>query len=228
MKAVMSQPDPIVVLSSGGKDSMLMLDRVRSDPAWDVQALVTTVNETNRRVAMHGTPASLIQQQADSLGWPLKIIGLPEDCDNAEYERRLEAGLRPFLDRRIGHVACGDLFLSDIRQWREALFERLGWHPVFPLWHQPTEGLVEVLAGADWSLTVTCVDLEALSEHFLGRQFDAQFLSDLPAGVDPCGEYGEFHTFVSDGPGFSRPIPFRTGRIVVTHGRFAMLELLES
>lgn len=205
-----------------------MLDRLRSDPAWDVRALVTTVNETNQRVAMHGTPGSLVRQQADALGLPLEIIGLPENCDNAEYERRLAAGLKPFLDQGIAHVACGDLFLADIRQWREALFERLGWQPVFPIWHQPTDRLAEALAGPDWSLTVTCVDLEALGEDFLGRSFDARFLSDLPAGIDPCGENGEFHTFVSNGPGFARPIPFRTGRVVVTHGRFAMLELMET
>lgn len=205
-----------------------MLDRLRSDPAWDVRALVTTVNETNQRVAMHGTPGSLVRQQADALGLPLEIIGLPENCDNAEYERRLDAGLRPFLDQGIRHVACGDLFLADIRQWREALFERLGWQPVFPIWHQPTDRLAEALVGPDWSLIVSCVDLEALGESFLGRPFDARFLVDLPAGIDPCGENGEFHTFVSNGPGFARPIPFRTGRVVVTHGRFAMLELLES
>jgi uncharacterized protein (TIGR00290 family) len=217
---------PIAVLSSGGKDSLMMLERLRADPHWEVGALVTTVNETNGRVAMHGTPESLIRAQAESLGVPLTLVGLPENCDNAEYEKRLAGGLAPFRECGFDHVACGDLFLADIRQWREALFQRLGWQPVFPIWEEPTDRLALELIEQGWALTLTCVDTETLPEHFLGRRYDRALLEELPAEVDPCGENGEFHTFVHNGPPFARPLAFKTGRVVVTHGRYAMLELL--
>lgn len=205
-----------------------MLERLRGDAAWRVEALVTTLNESNGRVAMHGTPQVLIRAQADSLGLPLTTIGLSEGCDNAEYEQRLAEGLTPYRQQGISHVACGDLFLDDIRQWREALFERIGWQGIFPLWKESTDRLSRYLIEQSWALTVTCVDLEKLSDRFLGRPYDQAFIDDLPETVDPCGENGEFHTFVHDGPGFVRPVEFSTGRTVVTHGRFAMLELCQS
>ncbi|MFU8830580.1 MAG: hypothetical protein ACNA7J_00365 [Wenzhouxiangella sp.] len=217
---------PVVVLSSGGKDSLFMLQRLREDPGWDVRALLTTVNEANGRVAMHGTPEDLIREQADALGVPLTLVRLPENCDNNEYEKRLAAGLKPFRANGIEHVACGDLFLADIRQWRETLFTRLGWQSVFPLWQEPTDRLAQRLIEQGWQLTITCVDTQALPEKFLGRRFDQALLGDLPTEVDPCGENGEFHSFVHGGPGFKRPLRFSAGRTVMTHGRFAMLELL--
>ena len=220
------KPEPIIVLSSGGKDSLFMLERLRGDPAWEVRALVTTVNEANGRVAMHGTPEVLIRAQADSLGVPIELIGLPENCDNAEYEKRLAAGLSRFRRAGVGHVACGDLFLADIRQWREALFARLGWEVTFPLWHEPTDRLARRMIDDGWGLTVTCVDTEALGPEFLGRRFDQVLLDELPEAVDPCGENGEFHSFVHGGPGFSRTIGFKTGRTVISHDRYAMLEIL--
>ncbi len=205
-----------------------MLQRLRQDPAWEVRALLTTVNESDGRVAMHGTSEELIRAQAESLGLRLTLVGLPENCDNNEYEKRLEAGLKPFRDQGIEHVACGDLFLADIRQWREALFSRLGWQPVFPLWQEPTDRLAQRMVQDGWQLTITCVDTQALPSQFLGRRFDQALLADLPVKVDPCGENGEFHSFVHGGPGFKRPVGFATGRTVMTHGRFAMLELLQS
>ena len=215
----------VVVLSSGGKDSLFMLERLRADPAWNVRALVTTVNKTNGRVAMHGTPDELIRAQAEALGLPLTLIGLPEDCDNATYERRLADGLKPFLAEGVRHIACGDLFLADIRQWREALFSRLGWHPLFPIWGEPTDRLAYALVDANWKLTLTCVDTEVLPERFLGQRFDRDLLDQWPPNVDPCGENGEFHSFVHDGPGFARPIGWAPGRTVRVHDRYAMLEL---
>ena len=216
---------PIIVMSSGGKDSLFMLQRLRADPTWEVCALVTTINETNGRVAMHGTPETLIRAQAESLGVPITLIGLPEDCDNAEYERRLTEGLAGYLRQDIAHVGCGDLFLHDIRQWREALFSRLGWQPVFPIWHEPTDRLARRLVDDGWKLTLTCVDTEKLPEHFLGRRFNHDLLDELPSHVDPCGENGEFHSFVHFGPGFSHPVDVVPGKTVRVHDRYAMLEL---
>ena len=202
-----------------------MLERLRADPAWEVCALVTTINETNGRVAMHGTPEALIRAQAEALNIPISLIGLPENCDNAEYEARLAGGLAGYGRQGIAHVACGDLFLEDIRQWREALFSRLGWQVIFPIWQEPTDKLARQLVDDGWKLTLTCIDTEKLPEHFLGRRFDHDLLEELPSGVDPCGEKGEFHSFVHDGPGFSHSVDGVPGKTVRVHDRYAMLEL---
>jgi uncharacterized protein (TIGR00290 family) len=219
---------PIIVMSSGGKDSLFMLERLRADSEWEVCALVTTVNETNGRVAMHGTSETLVRAQASSLGLPIDLVGLPENCDNQVYEQRLAQAMNKYRQQGIGHVACGDLFLEDIRQWREGLFERLGWEPIFPIWGEPTDRLACRMVEDGWQATLTCVDTEKLPESMLGRCFDSSLLDEMPEGVDPCGENGEFHTFVHGGPGFSLPIGVSPGRVVRVHERFAMLDLLRS
>lgn len=225
---MMPESAAIVALSSGGKDSLYMLDRLRRDPSWRVEALVTTVNEANGRVAMHGTPESLLQAQADSLGLPLTLIGLPEDCDNQAYQQRLAEGLQPFRERGIETIACGDLFLEDIRGWREASFRAMGWQPVFPIWHTPTAELARTLAGPGWKVVLTCVDTRVLPESLLGRRLDPALLDTLPPAVDPCGENGEFHTFVRNAPGFARELSVHAGRVVTVHEHFAMVDLHEA
>ncbi|NEZ04404.1 adenine nucleotide alpha hydrolase [Wenzhouxiangella sp. XN201] len=221
----MTEAASVVVLSSGGKDSMFMLDTLMHDPAWRVEALVTTVNETNRRVAMHGTSEALLRSQAESLGLPLTVIGLPETCDNAEYERRLAAGLEPFRQAGIDRVACGDLFLTDIRRWRERSFESMGWQSIFPIWGTPTQDLARRLVEAPWRIMITCIDTHRLPESLLGQSIDENFLKALPDGVDPCGENGEFHSFVCDGPGFAQPIDVVPGERVLVHERYLMIDL---
>ncbi len=218
-------PRPIAVLSSGGKDSLFMLDAVRRSPTWQVAALVTTVNETNRRVAMHGTPETLLRAQAESLGLPLTVVGLPEGCDNREYESRLAEGLGALGEHGVDSIACGDLFLDDIRQWREQSFRAMGWKPVFPIWHTPTDQLARTLAREPWRAVITCIDSRVLPDTLLGRPIDEALLAELPEGVDPCGENGEFHTFVCNGPGFHRPIEVLGGRRVLAHERYLMLDL---
>lgn len=221
----MSEPTPIVALSSGGKDSLFMLETLRRDPDWRVEALVTTVNEANRRVAMHGTPESLLQAQAELLGLTLTVIALPEGCDNREYERRLQRGLAPLRDAGIEAIACGDLFLFDIRQWRERSFRTMGWRPVFPIWGTPTSEMIRQLLEAPWRLVITCIDTRVLPESLLGRYLDEELVESLPPNVDPCGENSEFHSFVCNGPGFQRSIPVATGEKAVIHGRYAMIDL---
>jgi len=218
-------PQPIAVLSSGGKDSLFMLETLRRDPGWRVEALVTTVNEANRRVAMHGTSESLLRAQAESLGLPLAVIALPEGCDNREYERRLQKGLAPLRNAGIERIACGDLFLSDIRQWREKSFQAMDWRPVFPIWHTPTDELAHRLIDDGWRIIVTCIDTHVLPQSLLGKCIDAEFFERLPADVDPCGENGEFHTFVCDGPGFTRAIDVVPGKHVLAHDRYLMVDL---
>lgn len=202
-----------------------MLETLRSDPAWRVEALVTTVNETNGRVAMHGTPESLLRAQAKSLGLPLTVIGLPENCDNHEYETRLAEGLAPFREAGIEHIACGDLFLDDIRQWRESSFQAMDWRPIFPIWGTPTSELVRELLAVPWQLVITCIDTQALPESLLGRFLDQELVNSLPSNVDPCGENGEYHSFVCNGPGFEHSIEVVQGRRVLAHERYLMLDL---
>jgi len=221
----MSKATPIIVLSSGGKDSLYMLDTLRRDPAWQVDALVTTVNETNRRVAMHGTSETLLRMQAESLGLSLIVVGLPENCDNQTYEERLAEGLRPLQARGVVTIASGDLFLKDIRHWREQGFRSMGWKTVFPIWHTPTDRLARLLANDPWRAVITCIDSLVMPETLLGRAIDLELLAELPKDVDPCGEKGEFHTFVCNGPGFDRPVEVVGGRRVLAHERYLMLDL---
>lgn len=202
-----------------------MVETLLRDPAWRIEALVTTVNETNGRVAMHGTPKTLLQAQADALGMPLTVIGLPENCDNKTYETRLADGLRPFRQRGIETIACGDLFLEDIRHWREDSFRGMGWEVVFPIWGTPTDHLARQLVREPWRVVVTCIDTHVLPERFLGATMDARFLNDLPASVDPCGENGEFHTFVCNAPAFEAEIPVARGETVPVHDRYRMIDL---
>jgi len=216
---------PVVVLSSGGKDSLYMLDTLRRDPAWRVEMLVTTVNESNRRVAMHGTSETLLRVQAESLGLPLIVVGLPENCDNKTYEKRLAEGLHPLRARGVATIASGDLFLMDIRHWREQSFRSMGWEPVFPIWRTPTDHLARLLASDPWRAVITCIDSQVMPETMLGRPIDMELLAELPEGVDPCGENGEFHTFVRNGPGFARPLEVVGGRRVLAHERYLMLDL---
>lgn len=202
-----------------------MVETLRRDPAWRIKALVTTVNEANGRVAMHGTPKNLLQAQADALGLPLIVIGLPENCDNRTYETRLADGLRPFRQLGIETIACGDLFLEEIRHWREDSFRGMGWKVVFPIWQTPTGELARQLIREPWRVVITCIDTEVLPERFLGARLDAELLEWLPEGVHPCGENGEFHTFVCNGPGFENAIDVVPGRRVLAHDRYLMLDL---
>lgn len=220
-----SDPIPTLVLSSGGKDSIYMVDRLLGDSDWRIASLVTTINERNGRVAMHGTSRELITAQANAIGLPLSLVPLPEDCDNVTYEQRLAAELEPWREQGVRHVACGDLFLADIRQWREALFARLGFEPVFPLWQEPTAAMAGDLIARGFRARLCCVDTHLLDQDFLGRDLDQDLLADLPDSVDPCGENGEFHTFVHDGPIFRYPIRIQSGATVMSHDRFAMLDL---
>lgn len=216
-------PEPVVLLSSGGKDSLSALRVLKHDPAWRVKSLLTTFNEDAGRVAMHGTRRDLMRTQADALGLPLIEVGLPEACGNEVYEARMREALQPLPVR---HVAFGDLFLADIRDYRIQQMKALGLEAVFPIWGRDTRALAEALIDEGWEIILNCVDAEQLDPEFLGRRFDKRLLRDLPEGADPCGENGEFHTFVSDSPDFTRPVPVTAGERVIRDGRFHFLDLL--
>jgi uncharacterized protein (TIGR00290 family) len=223
---MISQQRPRAIVSwSSGKDSAFALHEARAAGAFDVVGLVTTVTVAFGRVSMHGVREDLLDRQAAALDLPCRKVGIPSPCTNEIYEHELAAALTAARDDGVTHVVFGDLFLADIRAYREQLLARLGLTCVFPLWHRPTAPLARNMLAAGLRATLTCVDLARLDASFAGRSFDAALLADLPAGTDPCGEHGEFHTCVTAGPMFRESIAVRPGDVVVRDG-FAFADLL--
>ena len=186
---------------------------------------MTTVNEVHSRVAMHAVRVELLEAQAKAVGLPLWKIPIPSPCSNAEYEAAMLAAIERAKAEGVNTVAFGDLFLEDIRRYREEQLRATGVAPIFPIWGMPTMELAREMVESGLRARVTCVDPRQLPESFAGREFDAQFLADLPSHVDPCGERGEFHTFAYDGPMFRHPVPVRLGEIVKRDG-FVFADLL--
>jgi len=210
---------PRVALSwSSGKDSAWTLHRLRQDPDIEVAALVTTVNAEFNRVAMHAVRQELLQAQAEAAGLPLIEVPIPYPCGNAEYENRMRALVGRLHGERIDHMAFGDLYLADIRAYREQQLQGTGIAPLFPLWNEPTAALARDMIAGGLRAVLTCVDPKQLAPEFCGRRFDADLLDALPAGVDPCGENGEFHSFACAGPMFRAPIAVATGETVERDG----------
>ncbi|MBB5017208.1 uncharacterized protein (TIGR00290 family) [Chitinivorax tropicus] len=203
---------------SSGKDSAWALHVLRQQPEYDVVGLFTTVNAVFDRVAMHATRSQLLQLQAAAAGLPLHIIPIPFPCSNEAYAQAMQA----FIDRAkamdVTCMAFGDLFLEDVRRYREAQLQPTGIEPVFPLWGQPTDQLAATMLQADIETYVCCVDPRQAPVQLAGQRWDAPLLASLPAGVDPCGERGEFHTVVVNGPFFSHRIPIRVGEVVERDG----------
>jgi len=203
---------PVVLLWSGGKDAAMTLRAVRQSDELGARALLTTVTEDDETVTMHGTPLALIRAQAEALNLPLAVMRLPQGAPNDVYERRMKDALSPLREKRLRVVAAGDLFLSDIRDYREALFERIGWEVKFPIWQQSTREMAETFIEEGYRAVVTSVDTTQLNASFAGRAYDRAFLSKLPESVDPCGEHGAFHTFVTGGPPFAAPVTVEVGK----------------
>lgn len=201
----MSEPIPIVLSWSGGKDCLLMLRRLQADGRYRVAGLLTTVWQDEACVAMHGVPLNLITAQATALGYPLHVVYVPRFPSNERYEAALKPVLESLRSEDIETVAFGDLFLEDIRRYREALCAKRGIVPLFPLWGLPTEPLAREFIAAGYHARVCCTD-HRLGRDAVGAAYDATFLDNLPAGIDLCGENGEFHTFVMDGPGFTHAV----------------------
>ncbi|MDP8913256.1 MAG: adenine nucleotide alpha hydrolase, partial [Pseudomonadota bacterium] len=190
----------------------------------EVVGLLTTVTRDYDRVSMHGVRRELLHRQAASIGLPLEEVFIAASAANQAYEAAMDEALSAYANRGVGTVAFGDLFLADIRAYRDRLVARSGMTGLYPLWGQPTGELVCQFIARGFRAVTTCVDLNVLDERFVGRLIDEEFLADLPAGVDPCGENGEFHTFVFDGPMFSQPIAFALGERV-TRGSFCFCDL---
>jgi uncharacterized protein (TIGR00290 family) len=217
-----------VLLSwSSGKDSAWTLHLLRQQPQLQVVGLVTTFNEAANRVAMHAVRQCLVEAQAAAAQLPLWPVPLPFPCSNAEYETRMAAAIGRAQIEGVTHMAFGDLFLEDVRQYRIRMLAGTGIEPMFPLWDSPaaTPALAHTMVRGGLKAILTCVDPKQLAPSFVGRQFDEALLAELPDGVDPCGERGEFHTFCFAGPMFSYEIPVQTGETVARDG-FTFIDLV--
>jgi uncharacterized protein (TIGR00290 family) len=203
---------------SSGKDSAWALHTVRQSGEFDVVSLLTTVNSTFNRVAMHSVRESLLEIQVAAAGLPLVKVPIPSPCPNQVYEQAMSEAMKRARSDGVRHVIFGDLFLEDIRAYREKQLAACGMTPVFPLWGRGTRRLAEEMIGGGLSARLTCVDPRKLAPGFAGRRFDFSLLNAFPGDVDPCGENGEFHTFACAGPMFAKPIRLRAGEIVERDG----------
>jgi uncharacterized protein (TIGR00290 family) len=210
---------------SSGKDSAWALHALRRQSEYEIVGLLTTINEAASRVAMHAVRETLLERQADAAGLPLIKVRIPHPCPNEAYEAAMAEAMARAKREKVAAVAFGDLFLEDVRRYREEKLAPTGIKPVFPIWGLETKALAREMVASGLRAHITCVDPKQLDAKFAGRTFDDAFLDDLPAGVDPCGEKGEFHSFAWAGPMFATPIPVTPGAIVERDG-FVFADLM--
>lgn len=218
-------PQAVWLWWSSGKDSAWALQRLRQDPRYRVEALVTTINREASRVAMHAVREDLLESQAARVGFPLRKVFIPHPCSNREYEEAANRALLAAREAAVSVMAFGDLFLTDVRRYREEWLEGSGTSPIFPIWGADTRALAEEMIEAGLEAVVTCIDPKVMPESLVGADYDRAFLEALPEGVDPCGENGEFHTFACAGPMFETPVSVRVGEVVHRDG-FVFADLL--
>jgi len=221
----MTKPPKALIAWSSGKDSAFALHEIRRAGDYEIVAALTTVTDTFSRVSMHGVREELLRAQLDAAGLPSILVRIPFPCPNEVYEREMAAALAQMKSDGVTHVIFGDLFLADLRAYREKKLAEAGLTGVFPLWLRPTDKLAQEMIDAGVEAHLVTVDLAKLSASFAGRRFDNTLLEALPAGIDPCGENGEFHSFVKAGPMFTRPIRVSVGETVEREG-FAYADLL--
>jgi uncharacterized protein (TIGR00290 family) len=213
-------PEPVLFCWSGGKDSAMALHALMARDGVQVVSLLTTVTEGYERISMHGVRRELLWTQAESIELLLHEVLIPAQCVNAIYEARMEEALRKFAAQGVRRVAFGDIFLEDLRSYREKNLARIGMKAIFPIWKRDTKELARKFCTKGFRAVTVCVDGKVLDRSFAGRELTEQFFRDLPANVDPCGENGEFHTFVYDGPIFRRPVRWTKGDVVERDGFF--------
>lgn len=201
----------IVVSFSGGKDSVLALHRLQESGEWDIDSLLTTLTEDYDRTTMHGVRNDLLEQQAKALGVPLRKVWIPRECPNEVYQQRMEEAVERIIADGISYIMFGDIFLEDVKKYREKMLEGTGLTPVFPIWGEESEQLMDEFLKAGFRTVACCVDLFKIDKSFTGRVIDEHFIREYPVEHDICGENGEFHTFVFNGPNFSFPIAYKLG-----------------
>jgi uncharacterized protein (TIGR00290 family) len=216
--------EKVVFSWSGGKDSALALHEIRQSGQYEIVALLTTVAEEYKRISHHGVREELLEMQAGAVGLPLDKLYLPANsplpCTNAQFEELMGRALAKYRAAGVLLVAHGDIFLEDLRAYRERNLAKLGMKGLFPIWKRDTTELLRTFIQLGFKAYISCVDGQKLGQAFAGRAIDVSLFADLPAGVDPCGEYGEYHSFVYDGPIFKRPVPVRVGDVVLRDTRF--------
>lgn len=217
--------EKVMVAWSGGKDSALALYKIQKE-GLEISTLLTTVTEKYDRISMHGVRRTLLERQSRALGLPLEKVVIPPETSNEVYEARMAAALAEYAKQGVTTVVFGDVFLEDIRAYRENQLSKMGLKACFPLWKKNSLELAHEFIKLGFKAIITCVDSNALDGSFVGRPFDEAFLSALPSTIDPCGENGEFHSFVYDGPNFAEQILFTAGKSVVRDNRFYFCDLI--
>lgn len=208
--------EKVVMAWSGGKDSAMALHALLESGRYEVVSLLTTVSRQYQRISHHGVREELLEQQADALGLRLHKLYLhPENCTIEDYEAVMKDAMLEYESKNVLAVAFGDIFLQDLREYRERNLAKVGMKGIFPIWRRDTRELVQTFIALGFKAYLTCVNSQKLGESFAGRPIDAALIRDLPDGVDPCGENGEFHSYVHDGPIFNRPVKVRTGKVVL-------------
>jgi uncharacterized protein (TIGR00290 family) len=216
-----------VVLSwSGGKDSAMAAYHLIASQKYEIAALLTTVTEEFDRISMHGVRRELLERQAESLAIPLHTVMIPKDCSNEIYESRMNAAFSHFKAAGLTKIAFGDLFLADIKQYRDERLALAGMAGLYPIWLRDTDELVRTFIGLGFKAKLACVDTHAIDASFAGRELDASLLEDLPRSADPCGEHGEYHSFVYAGPIFKKTIDCRTGETTMRASRFNYCDIV--
>ena len=218
--------EKVLVAWSGGKDSAVALYETINMQGSEISALLTTVTKDYDRISMHGVRRVLLERQADALGLPLETVFVSRNFTNEAYESEMRKVLEKHRKAGVSSVVFGDVFLEDVKKYREDNLAKAGMKGVFPIWNRDTNTLANTFVGLGFEAVISCVDSHALDKSFAGRCFDAQFLSRLPPTVDPCGENGEFHSFVFNGPIFKEKIPYTLGKIVLRDKRFYYCDLL--
>jgi uncharacterized protein (TIGR00290 family) len=218
--------ESVLVSWSGGKDSAIALYEIIQSHQYNISALLTTLTEDYDRISMHGVRRVLLERQAAALGYPLEKVFISKSASNEDYEARMGQVLARYKGAGVTAVVFGDIFLEDLRRYREDKLATMGLKGIFPIWKRDTRELAVSLSTLGFKAITTCVDTGSLGEQFVGRVIDDQFLSELPLGIDPCGENGEYHSFVYDGPFFKRPVSFTTGEIVLRENRFCFCDLI--
>jgi uncharacterized protein (TIGR00290 family) len=218
--------EKILFAWSGGKDSAMALYELKKSEDYEITALLTTVTEDYDRISMHGVRRALLEEQADFLCFPLEKIAISRQSSNEEYESKMRTALEKYKEAGVTSVAFGDIFLEELRRYREDNLAKLGMKGIFPIWKKDSNELARAFIDAGFRAVITCVDSQVLNKDFAGREFDREFLDDLPAAVDPCGENGEFHSFVYDGPIFRKKISYTKGDIVLRNERFYYCDIL--
>lgn len=216
----------VVLCWSGGKDSCFALYELQKAGSYEIVSLLTTVTRDYDRISMHGVRNRLLDEQANALGLPLEKVYISKGANNQEYETKMGDVLQKFKSRGVSDVAFGDIFLEDLRKYREQNLAKIGMNAIFPIWKRNSNELAHSFIDLGFRTIVTCVDSKQLDISFAGRLYDRQFLSDLPVSVDPCGENGEFHSFVYDGPLFRNPTAFSKGEMVLKDERFFFCDLI--